>query len=113
MSTFVVDQHFYDADFGGARRSLIAAKELRDRAVATKRLLLPKGYRKPPHQSRAGVHYSQYWHRGRLRGYWAAVWQDDGRQRTRRFEVIAARPFDKALELAKEWRERMIMDGRR
>jgi hypothetical protein len=105
--TFLVDQAFYDADYGGARNALIAAKGCRDRTMASRRALLPKGYQKPPHRG-AGVHYSQYWHRGRLRGYWAAVWQEDGRQRTRRFEITADRPFDKAQTLAKEWRERMV-----
>jgi hypothetical protein len=102
-----VDRTFYDADYGGARKSLIAAKECRDRTLASRQAVLPKGYQKPPHRS-AGIFYSEYWHRRRLRGYWAAVWQEDGRQRTQRFEITADRSFDKARTLAKEWRERMI-----
>jgi hypothetical protein len=57
----VVNERFYDSDFGGARRSLVAAKEFRDRILEWEPLLLPRGYRHQPHRSRRGIHYSEYW----------------------------------------------------
>ena len=71
-------------------------------------LLLPRGYRHQPQRWRDGFHYSEYVSCGRLRRYWVAGWQDDGQRRIQRFEVTASRPFDKARELAKALRERMI-----
>ena len=92
----MVNERFYDTDLGGARRSLVAAKEFRDRIVEWEPLLLQRGYRHQLHQSRRGYHYSEYWHGDRLRRYWVAGWQDDGRRRVRRFEITAGCPFSMA-----------------
>jgi hypothetical protein len=104
-----ISERFYDADLGGTRKALIAAKAFRDRIAASwEPVLVPRGYRHQPHRARDGFSYTEWWHRGRLRRYWVARWQDDGRDRKQRFEITAARPFYKAKRLAKEWRERMI-----
>lgn len=107
----VISERFYDAEIGGPRKALAAAKAFRDHiAESWEPLLLPRGYRHQPQRWRDGFHYSEYWSAGRLRRYWVAGWQDDGRRRIQRFEVTANRPFNEALALAKELRERMIAE---
>ena len=106
-----ISEKFYDAELGGVRKALAAAKAFRDRIAASwEPVLVPRGYRHQPRRSCRGIHYSEYWSRGRLRRYWVAGWQDDGRRRVQRFEITGSRPFYEAKRLAKALRERMIAE---
>lgn len=106
-----ISKRFYDDDLGGTRKALMTAKAFRDDILESwKPLILPKGYRHQP--QRDGFSYTEYRdRRGRLRKFWVAGVQQDGRRLAQRFEVTGARPFHEAKRLAKEWRERRMRSG--
>lgn len=72
--------------------------------------LYPSGYQRGPYRNAEGVYFHTRIKRGRLYPAWVAYWQEEGRQKFKRFSFGRVRSSGKAYRLAKEWRKLMIAE---
>lgn len=64
-----------------------------------------------PYRNAEGVYFHIRIKRGHLYPAWVAYWQEDRKQKFKRFSFGRGRSSIKAYRLAKEWRELMIGEG--
>ena len=114
-------KYFSDNQFGGQRKSLLAAKQFRDELEqSSSKYSVSEMARKPSLRNRSGIvgvrRHKQVDHRGDYEFHywsWVAQWTDGhGRRRTRSFAVDAFGE-DEAFRLAKEARRKGVRQANR
>lgn len=76
--------------------------------IAISSMMTARGPERGPYRNAEGVYLHIRIKRGRPDPAWVAYWQEDRKQKFKRFSFGRARSPGEAHRLAKAWRERMI-----